>query len=219
MSRKRKWRRWIKTIDQTILDPIREDKLIFDNYYALLESNAAISNPWNFHQWALKNHGHSLMLQVRKLADPDPRTYSLRKLMGQIANEIAKNPNLISRHSFLAAYPKHHRDIATANWRRYVQGADVQQLPRSVPLHDIERLKHITGRICNLVNKEIAHLARQRRRRATNFDELYGLLRKMVSLAAKYGDLLGVLTADDLDNFVIPYDWMAIFDLPWRRNK
>ncbi len=69
MSGMRKWRRWIKTIYQVIIDSIREDKVIFDGYYALVESNTAISSPWNFHQWALHNHERSLMLQVRKLVD------------------------------------------------------------------------------------------------------------------------------------------------------
>jgi nucleosome binding factor SPN SPT16 subunit len=87
-----------------------------------------------------------------------------------------------------------------------------------VPLQDIELLRRITKRICTLVDKDIAHLDRRRRQRTTDFDELYNLLRKIVSLAAKYGDLLGIPVADDLDNFVITYDWMSIFDLPWRKN-
>ena len=212
MSGKRKWRRWIKVIDQVIFDSIRKDKLLFDNYYALVESNEAIRSPWNFHQWVLQNHGRSLMLQVRKLVDRDSRTYSLRKLLGDIAN----SPGSITKRSFVAAYPKHHRDIAAVNWAKYIGGANVLQLPKSVPLQDIERLKRLSKRICTLVNQDIAHLARSRRRRITNFDELYDLLWKLVSLAAKYGDLLGVPVADDLNNFVITYDWMSIFDVQWR---
>jgi len=199
-------------IDQVIFDSIRKDKLLFDNYYALVESNEAIRSPWNFHQWVLQNHGRSLMLQVRKLVDRDSRTYSLRKLLGDIAN----SPGSITKRSFVAAYPKHHRDIAAVNWAKYIGGANVLQLPKSVPLQDIERLKRLSKRICTLVNQDIAHLARSRRRRITNFDELYDLLWKLVSLAAKYGDLLGVPVADDLNNFVITYDWMSIFDVQWR---
>lgn len=214
MSRKRKWRRWIKVIDQVIFDSIREDKLVFDSYYALLESNAAISTPWNFHQWVLQNHGRSLMLQVRKLADSNSRTYSLRKLMG----EIAENPGCITKRSFVTAYRKHHHDIAVANWARHTGRAHAPKLPSSVPLQDIELLKRITKRVCILVNNDIAHLNRHRRQRTTHFDELYNLLRKLVSLAAKYGDLLGVPVADDLDNFSITYDWMSVFDLPWRQR-
>jgi hypothetical protein len=214
MSRKREWRRWIRVIDQVIFESIREDKLVFDRYYALLESNTAISTPWNFHQWVLRNHSRSLMLQVRKLADRDTRTYSLRRLMGQIAN----NPESITKRSFVTAFPKHHRDIAVTNWIKYAGEADALKLPRSVPDRDIERLDRITKRVCILVNKDIAHLDRQRRRRTTNFDELYQLLRELVSLAAKYGDLLGVDVADDLNSFAIPYDWMSIFDLPWRQG-
>lgn len=212
MSGKRKWRRWIKVIDQVIFDSIREDKLIFDSYYALVESNQAISNPWNFHQWVLQNHGRSLMLQVRKLVDSDSRTYSLRKLLGEIAN----SPGSITKRAFVAAYPKRHRDIAAVNWAKYAGGANVGQLPRSVPLQDIELLNRLSKRICILVYKDIAHLDRCRRRRITNFDEIYDLLRKLVSLAAKYGDLLGGPVADDLENFCIPYDWMSIFDVQWR---
>jgi len=188
--------------------------LVFDNYYALVESDQAISSPWNFHQWVLQNHGRSLLLQVRKLVDSDRRAYSLIKLLGQIAND----PKSITKRSFLAAYPRHHRDIAAVNWARYAGGANVQHLPRSVPLQDIELLKRLSYRICMLVNKDIAHLDRRRRRRTTNFDELYKLLGRFVSVAAKYGDLLGRPVADDLDNFVITYDWMSIFDAPWRKN-
>ena len=214
MSEKRKWRRWIKVIDQTIFDSIREDKLVFDNYYALVKSNKAISSPWNFHHWVFQNHGRSLMLQVRKLVDSDSRTYSLKKLLGEIAN----NPKSITKRSFVAAYQKHHREIAANNWAKYVQGKSVPHLPKSVPLKDIELLKRLSTRICILVNKDVAHLDRRRRKRTTNFDELYDLLKRLVSIAAKYGDLLGRPVADDLDNFAITYDWMLIFDVPWRKS-
>lgn len=214
MSGKRKWRCWIKVIDQVIFDSIRKDKLVFDSYYTLIESNTGISTPWNFHQWVLQNHGRSLMLQVRKLVDSDPRTYSLRKLLGEIAN----NPESITKRSFVAAYPKHHRDIAANNWAKYVHGESVPHLPKSVPLKDIELLKCLSKRVCILVNKEVAHLNRRRRKRTTNFDEVYYLLKQLVSIAAKYGDLLGKPVADDLNNFAITYDWMSIFDVPWRTS-
>lgn len=214
MLHKRKWRRWIKIIDQVILDSIREDKLVFDSYYSLLESNTVISTQWNFHQWLLQNHGRSLMLQVRKLVDSDSRTYSLRKLLGEIAN----NPESLTKRSFVAAYQKHHRDIAANNWAKYVHGKSVPHLPESVPLKDIELLERLSKRVCILVNKDVAHLDRRRRKRTTNFDKLYDLLKQLVSIAAKYGDLLGRPVADDLDNFAITYDWMSIFDVPWRKG-
>lgn len=213
MSEKQKWRRWIKLIDHEVFDPIREEKLIFDSYFELIESNQEIVNPWNFHQWALRNHGHTLMLYIRKLSDEDSRTYSLRKLIGA----ISQNSHLITKRSFISAYPPHHRDIATTNWTKYTGSINASSLPKAVPLKDIEQLKKLSKRICNLVNKEIAHLNRRRRRRTTTFDELYDLLRKLVSLSAKYGDLLGRPMADDLDNFAITYDWMSIFDVPWRK--
>ena len=209
-----KRRHWIKTIDQVIIDSIREEKVIFDGYDALVESNTAISSPWNFHQWVLNNHGHSLMLQVRKLVDPDSRTYSLRKLLGEIAN----SPGTITRCAFFAAYPKHHRGIAAMNWVKYTGGTNVDRLQKSVPLQDIDLLKRLSERICTLVNRDIAHLDRRRRRRKTNFDEIYEVLGKIVSIGAKYGDLLGRPVADDLDNFVITYDWMSVFDVRWRKS-
>jgi hypothetical protein len=210
-----KWRRWIKTIDEVIFDSIREDKVIFDGYYALVESNTAISSPWNFHQWALGNHGRSLMLQVRKLVDSDRRAYSLKKLLGEISN----SSGTITRRSFIAAYPRHHRDIAEINWAKYTGGANVDRLPKSVPLRDIDLLKCLSDRIRTLVDRDIAHLDRRRRRRKTNFDEIYDVLQGLVSIAAKYGDLLGRPVADDLNNFVITYDWMSVFDVPWRKNS
>lgn len=214
MLHKRKWRRWIKIIDQVILDSIRGDKLVFDSYSSLLESNTVISTPWNFHQWVLQNHGRSLMLQIRKLVDPDSRAHSLRRLL----EEIKSNPESITKRSFVAAYQKHHRDIAANNWAKYVHGKSVPHLPKSVPLKDIELLKRLSKRVCILVNKEVAHLDRRRRKRTTNVDELYDLLKQLVSIAAKYGDLLGRPVADDLDNFAITYDWMSIFDVPWRKG-
>jgi hypothetical protein len=218
MLQKRKWRSWIRVIDRVIFDSIREDKLVFDRYYALLESNAVINTPWDFHQWVLQNHGRSLMLQVRKLTDGDRRSYSLRRLMEEMKEQIEKNPRSITRHSFVTAFPKRHRDIALTNWTKYAGGVRVLQLPSMVPEKDIKLLKRITKRVCILVNKDIAHLDRRRRQRPINFDELYRLLGRLLSLAAKYGDLLGVRVADDLDNFTIPYDWMSIFDLPWRQS-
>lgn len=212
MSEKRKWRRWISLIESEVFDSIREDKLIFESYYQLVKSNEGITSPWNFHQWVFRNHGHSLMLHVRKLSDDVTRTYSLRKLIG----EISQKPQLITKRSFLSAYPAHHQDIAVKTWEKHTGSVKAVSLPKAVPLKDIELLKGLTKRICNLVNKDLAHLDRRRRRRVVSFDELYKLLRKLVTLAAKYGDLLGRPVADDLDNFAITYDWMSIFDSPWR---
>ncbi len=101
-------------------------------------------------------------------------------------------------------------------WAKYTGGVNVDRLPKSVPLQDIGLLKRHSERICTLVNKDIAHLDRRRRLRKTNFEEIYEVLGKLVSVAAKYGDLLGRPVADDLNNFVITYDWMSVFDVRWR---
>ena len=89
-------------------------------------------------------------------------------------------------------------------------------MPRSVPLQDIVQLKTIAAKVRNIVDKHIAHLDRKRRKRFSSWDDVYAALGKQVALAAKYGDLVGRQVADDLDNFVIPRDWMMVFDHPWR---
>ncbi len=212
MSTKAKWRRWLRTIDAQILDPIREDKLIFEQYCALVQGNESASSPGNFHVWVLANHGRSVMLQVRRLVDTDKRTYSLRRLLGS----IAEHHDLITRRAFVLSYPRHHRDIAAARWRQHTDAANGDSLPKSVPIQDLEALERASAKICNIVNKDIAHLDRVRRKRLTSWKEVYRTIGQQVSLAAKYGDLVGQHVADDLDNFVIAYDWMSIFDRPWR---
>jgi hypothetical protein len=212
VNAKRKWRRWISIIDREILDEIRASKYIFDGYRSLVEANESIREPGDFHEWVLSNHGRSVLLQVRKLADRDNRVYSLRRLI----DSIADNSSLVTRSGFIRSYPRHHRDHAEAAWQRYTGSASAASLPPSVPLEDIVLLEKMTANAVTMVDKHIAHLDRKRRVRISSWDDVYAILAKQVSLTAKYGDLLGRQIADDLDSFAIPRDWMSIFDRAWR---
>ena len=90
------------------------------------------------------------------------------------------------------------------------------QLPNSVPLQDINSSIVSSKRICVVVNKT-SRIEPASQKADNKLQRTLLPAQEALSIAAKDGDLLGRPVADDLDNFAITYDWMSIFDVPWRR--
>jgi hypothetical protein len=163
---RKKWRRWCRAIENDILDQYKYDKLIYKDYLKIIESNKSIQSPADFHNWCCRNYGKTLLLYIRMLSDDDPRTYSIRKLVG----DIAENHRLVTKHACLFCYKGHHKQAALNYWDTKI-GSGHQFLPKSIPLHHIEQIKFLTEKATNIVNKTIAHFERRRCARTFEFAE------------------------------------------------
>lgn len=213
MSLRRKWRRWCVTIEHNILDQYKYDKLIYEGYLNIIESNNAIQSPADFHNWCCKNYGKSLLLYIRMLSDKDSRSYSLRKLVGSIAS----NHHLVTKYAFLRCYKPHHKETALDYWNTNI-GSKHKSLPKSFPLRHIEDIKKITEDAVNYVNKSIAHFDRTNRIRSFEFEKADRIIFELVKILYFYSFLIGGQVACDINNFHITYDWKSVFNQPWKAN-
>lgn len=209
-SMRRRWRSWIRQIDEQITLPAYLDKKMFEAYVGMVQANKHIQTPGNFHHWVFRNYAHSLAIRIRKLVDTDNRAISLRGLLGAIVN----SPQALTRRAFLGRYPVHFRDYAAQNWLKYCGGSNRDFLPSGVAHHDLRTVDRIAKQVVMIVNKEIVHHERGRRFRTLHMDEAHAALDALLQILAKYGDICGRPVP-------CPYaihdasDWRRIFRRRW----
>lgn len=211
MSHRRKWRRWCRAIENDILDQYKYDKLIYEEYLKIIESNKSIQSPPDFHNWCCQNYGKSLLLYIRKLSDKDSRTYSIRKLIG----DIAENHKIVTQYACLSCYKGHHKQSILNYWNTNV-GSNHKFIPKKIPLQHIEQIKLLTKKATTIVDKSIAHFDRNKRIRTIYFEEADKIIYNLVEILYFYSVLIGGHVACDTSNYHIAYDWKAIFERPWK---
>lgn len=211
MTLRKKWRRWCRAIEDGLLDDYKYDKLIYKDYLEIIESNEKIHYPPDFHNWCCNNYGKSLLLYIRKLADKDSRSYSVRKLVG----DISVNCKLISKYACLCCYRGHHKQTVSYFWDNKI-GSKYMYLPREIPLKHIEEIKCLTKKAVTVVDKSIAHFDRTKRIRTIEFEEADKIIFQLVEILYFYSVLLGAGVACDTNNLTIQYDWKSIFNQAWK---
>ncbi|HUT46455.1 MAG TPA: hypothetical protein VMX36_09220 [Sedimentisphaerales bacterium] len=209
-SLRRKWRRWCRAIEDDLLDQYKYDKLIYEGYIEIIESNKTIQSPADFHNWCCQNYGNSLLLYIRKLSDKNSRSYSIRKLVG----DIAENHRLVTKYACLRCYQGHHRQDVLDYWDKNI-GSNCKFLPKAKPLKDIKKIKSLTTKPINIVNKSVAHFDRTNRIRTIEFEEADKIIFKLVEILHFYSVLIGEEIACDTGNCDIDNDWKSIFNRAW----
>jgi len=212
MTLRRKWRKWCKVIEEEMLDPFKYDKLVYEGYLEIIESNKEIQSPPDFHNWCCKNYGTSLLLCIRMLTDSDSRVYSIRKLVGN----ICENNKLITKYALLRCYPKHQHRTYKEFWDKQI-GKEKKFLPKDIPLTHIDNIKILTRRANNITNKAVAHFDRKKRIRSFEFSSANEIIYRLVEILHFYSVLVGEEIACDINNYSIPYNWKEIFEKPWKK--
>jgi hypothetical protein len=211
MSKIAKWKNWCLRIEGEILTPYKFDKLIAEEYFKIIKPVLDDGAPADFHNWCNNNYGLALAMIIRKLSDEDPRVYSIRKLVGDIAN----NNSVIKKTGYVRRYPRHLRDLAEQNWNNRISSVD-DVLPKSIPSAHIDEIKLITRKVNVITNRFLTHTNRSRNKKySVSFDEMYSIVRRLIEIGYFYSDLVSGKISDDDSNVSINYDWIDIFKKPW----
>ncbi len=207
-----KWRRWCERIEIDILTPYKFDKLIAEEYFEIIAPVLKTGAPPDFHNWCTVNHGFSVAMVIRKLSDDNSRVYSIRKLVG----DIAEHHKTIKKSSYIRRHPKHFRSLAEDNWNRKISSKK-EFLPKGIPLGHIEEIKDSTKRVNSITNNFLAHTNRAKNKKYTvEFDEMYSVIRRLIEIGYFYSDLVGGNNIpNDDSNVLILRDWQSIFREPW----
>lgn len=211
MSKLQKWRRWCLRIEEDILLPYKFNKLVAEEYFSIIKPHLDEGKPATFHNWCSDNYGVSIALVLRKLTDGDKRVYSVRRLVG----DIQANSKCIKKASYIKRYPVHFRKYAEDRWNSEVSNRH-NYLPASIPANHLAEIEAISQRINSITNKFIAHTNRAKNKRFTlKFDEIYDVIRRLISIAAFYSDLVGAQIPDDDANVSDFTEWKDIFREAW----
>jgi hypothetical protein len=208
MKNRCKWRAWIKAIDKNIYMPIRFFTPIYREYISILESNAKIREPFHFHEWILYNHSQTLLLTLRKISDDDERVYSVRRLLGSIYHDH-KSLNL---HSYMHGSKKIFRENILNYWNSVCGNSEC--ISKGIVQEDMNKISTLTAKACKAVNEQVAHIAKNGKNRAFEYNSVYADLKSTLQIFQKYSILLKCPVDDSLEA-TIPYDWQSVFRHCW----
>lgn len=199
---RRKWRRWIIKISEQVQELVIDDWLFRQS---MLTAAAAKQIPAGnlVYQWTIRAYGVSAAVGVRRVLESGKTTYSLGLLLERIAN----NPQVLTRASFLRAYPKAIRHLGEADFD-LLAGEGEAHFPAATARRDLKQLRENARRITRLVNRAIAHRDRKRRRwRNPTYQEIHDMIAQLDEICCKYRLLLlqignKSLLPGNIDDFV-----------------
>lgn len=211
MNRIEEWRKVFRKIEDEILVPYKFNRLIAEKYFEIIEPTIKSGGDPTFHNWCNENYGRSLLLTIRMLCDENKEACSIRYILGQ----IAVHADEIKKAEYISRSESRWQDYSRNNWDKEI-GSNQETLPKAIPLKHIEELRALSASIINITHKHIAHKTRQVTPAFTiTFDEAYRVIRRLISIAHFYADLIGESVPDDDSNVSLCYDWESIFAQPW----
>jgi len=180
-----KWRRWIRRIRDSASLLLLDDYIFRKSMGAAQKGN--VIEPTNeVYQWAMRIYASHAAIGVRRLLDKNDRTYSLLLLLAK----IEKNPQIITRRSFVLRYSPSDRDIAMSDFD-HLAGSGVKSLPHNVVRADLDKLFAISYRIRAIVNKVIAHHQRKARGLPKiTWQEIHDAIEQIAQMCDRYHRIL-----------------------------
>jgi len=217
VKKRKKWRRWLKKI-QVKISKLLESRYIFQEIGEIIKSNPNAQSPALINHWIINNYVSRMSVGIRRLTDKRHGTVSLYRLIEDIAN----NPQAMSRDYFLKRYPRRLRDnaLASRDFDRFANRGQKFINHRKLR-RDLENPLKKTERIKKFVNKWIAHHDEHRStkmRRFPTFNELDEALTLLDETACKY---YGLINNRKVDTFFasIHFDWKKPLKYPWIIDK
>jgi hypothetical protein len=119
------------------------------------------------------------VMGIRRVADRHPDAMSLRRML----EDIVKQPHVLTRARYIASTSNDAEWVAADRDRRF-SGLELDGTDHIDPRHaqaDLDLLQTATDRVCRYVDKQVAHIDRQKDGELTNVDPLtFGLLHETI---------------------------------------
>lgn len=188
-----KWRRWIKRIGTSVSGLVLDD-YIFRHSMADASKGKRIGSDNEVYRFIMRAYATHAAISIRRLLDPDKRTYSLFHLV----RCISKNPQVITRRSYVGRYSRANRHLGEADFDE-LAGPGSASFPQSVVQQDLGDLEAIQDKMFPVFNKFIAHRERSPRgfTRAT-WNELHKAIREIDRICVRYCLILNQLAMDTM---------------------
>jgi excisionase family DNA binding protein len=206
----RKWTLLLKVICREVRSLLMSSK-VFWEVQRILEDNEKALSHGLFNNWMATNYGVSTAIGIRRQLDRDARSVSLKGLLSDILKGVARNPDLLSRSTFLLNYRPELRDLAQSEFDKLV-GSGEARVQTTYVLKDLDRLAAVTNGVHRYTDKRIAHrdLREGEKRKLGELDEC---LQLVAEITDRYGRLItGYRTGACPE---LPPGWKAVFEVAW----
>lgn len=176
-----RWRRWIRRISDSASVLLLDD-YIFRKSMEAAKKGGVIKPSNEVYRWAMRVYATHAAIGIRRLLDKNDKTYSLFLLL----SKIEKNPQVITRRSFVFRYSPSQRDMDMGDFDN-IAGPGASSLPRHIVRADLDKLETISIKIRPIVNKVIAHRERKPKRLSRpTWDELHNAIEQIAQIYARY---------------------------------
>jgi len=175
----------------------------------------------SFHRWLDTIYPEAACVKVRRLADKDRRTYSLKLLLEQIQHQSHIITRTRHRKAFETAYPTWDKRLtyrmADTSFDKLC-GKKAKSLWPSMVRRDLVKIDKVVEPIKTFVDKEVAHLEKNWIPKPPTHGNLDNAIRCIEKLIIKYNLLLKFHSPQKLLP-VWQYNWKRIFEGAWLPNE
>jgi hypothetical protein len=176
-----KWRRWIVRISDSASALLLDD-YIFRKSMEAAEKGGAIKHTNEVYRWAMRVYATHAAIGVRRLLDKGDKTYSLLLLL----SKIEKNPQVITRRSFVLRYSQHSRHLGENDFDD-IAGPSELSLPHHIAKGDLDKVINISNKIRPIVDKVIAHRERRPKRLSKpRWDDIHLAIEDISKMCERY---------------------------------
>jgi len=209
-QRLKKWIKWLKVCEVEI-QGLLTYRDIFWNVQELIKNNQAIQKPSSFYWYLGDTYISHVAIAIRRQVKIDKQSISFARLL----NEIAGDPKHVSRKYFTDLYKgsnAEHR--ADSDFDRF-SGKGKDFISSDMVLSDLSTLQKTAKKIEKFADKRIAHIDKSKPKIIPTFQDVDDCIDILDKLYVKYHLVFHASASSSLMP-TYQYDWMAIFDDPWR---
>jgi hypothetical protein len=232
----RKWRRWLKRIEQDQLQDLLINQHFFHQFRDHITCQVGETEHAEFAEWIVQIHTAFVATAIRRIVEkprPEPKlkphaeakptsqskpkskSISLRILL----EDMAKNDIELTRERFLNHYRgSAARGFGDRDFNRITRKKGAPRLTASRISRDIKELERACKPVHRLVNKVVAHTEEDRRKIGrTRYGDFDKAIEKIVVTFQRYALLLNGKTSEPLVP-VDDYDISDSLNILWPRS-
>jgi len=211
-QRLKKWIKWLRVCKNEIQDLlIYRD--IFWNVQKLIKKNKAIQKPSRFYGYFGDTYISYVVIAIRRQVKIDKQSISFARLL----KEISENPKHISRKYFTDLYKGSNVEEKADSDFNEISVDENDFISPDMVNKDFLLLKKTAQKIEDFADKKIAHRDKRQLKTILTFKDVDDCIDVLAKLYMKYHLIFHGSALISLKP-TYQYDWMAIFDEPWRTS-
>lgn len=217
-----KWTRWLgdANSDGSIahelvnLAVIRE---IHSGLKQMVDKNKNLQKHSAFYSVMQMTYSQSALMYIRRQVRRDKDSVSLIEL----AEDIKKNSDLITRDFYSSLYSKRKPDIEREEWKKmgerdfvcHFGGALGDRLDPQIIEQDIQRLRIVSDGSASFIDMRLAHLDKREPTNIPMYSEIEDWCDELNEILKKY--MLLLRAVDYRVKPILQHDWKSIFRTAW----